>query len=331
MIRFLYPDLLWLLALVPLLMLWRGRAGATPAIRYSSVASARALGAKSRSRIGRIFLSLRWPAMTLLILAIARPQFGRSTTETQASGIDLMLAVDVSGSMASLDFKVDGKPANRLDVVKSVVAKFIEQRPNDRIGLIAFSGAPYLVSPLTLDHDWLLTNLQRLHNGMMEDGTAIGSALAMSTERLVEQSGKSKIVVLLTDGMNNAGKANPEVAADAARALGVKVYTIGAGAKGEAPFPVTDARGTHLEMIKTDVDEPTLQAIATKTGGAFFRATNTASLARLYDDIDHMEKTTRTFKHVDDYSDRFAWLALAALLLLIADAGFGLRRAMRVP
>ena len=179
----------------------------------------------------------------------------------------MILAMDCSGSMEALDFKVNGEPVNRLDVVKSVVSKFIDARPNDRIGLVGFAGAPYLVSPLTLDHDWLQQNLDRVKIGSVEDGTAIGSALATSVNRLREQPSKSKIVVLLTDGQNNAGKVMPETAAQAAKVLGVKVYTIAAGVRGEAPIPVTDAFGNkRLAMAQVDVDEDTLRENRCRNG-----------------------------------------------------------------
>jgi Ca-activated chloride channel homolog len=182
--------------------------------------------------------ALRLLVLALLILGLARPQFGRGTTEVDASGIDIVLAVDVSGSMEALDFELAGRPVSRIEVVKQVVSRFIEDRPNDRIGLVAFAGRPYLVSPLTLDHDWLQQRLDQVRIGMVEDGTAIGSAIASSVNRLREQEAKSRIVILLTDGMNNAGKVPPALAAEAAESLGIKVYTIGAGTRGNAPMPV---------------------------------------------------------------------------------------------
>ena len=219
---------------------------------------------------------LRLLALGLFILGLARPQLGHATTEVNASGIDMMLAIDVSGSMQSLDFKVDGQPVDRVGIVKTVVSKFIDQRPNDRLGLVEFAGAPYLVSPLTLDHDWLQQNLERVKVGSIEDGTAIGSAIAMCANRLREEPSKSKVIVLLTDGENNSGKISPLMAAEAAKALGIKIYTIGAGVRGEAPMPMKDQFGnTRMVMVKSDVDEATLGKIAEETGGRFFRATDT--------------------------------------------------------
>jgi Ca-activated chloride channel family protein len=197
------------------------------------------------------------------------------------------------------------------------VAKFIDARPDDRMGLIEFAGEPYLISPLTLDHDWLSQGLERVSTGTIPDGTAIGDAIAMCVNRLRNQPSKSKVVVLLTDGENNAGKVSPLLAADAARALGVKIYTIGAGVRGEAPMPVKDDFGqTHMVMVKSDVDEDTLQKIATITGGRFFRATDTESLKDIYASIDRMEKTTRTVKKFEHVSELFAWAVVPGLFVL---------------
>ncbi len=315
--RFLHPEFLWLLALLPLIALWRGRAGRRASLRFSSADLARDVARESRSSAGRWLTSLRLATLVLLIVALARPQFGRGATEVQASGIDIALVLDVSGSMEALDFKMDGRSVSRVDVVKSVVARFIEARPNDRIALIAFAGRPYLVSPLTLDHAWLLQNLERVHVGMVEDSTAIGSAIAASVNRLRDQPSKSKIVILLTDGMNNAGKIAPETAADAARAMGIKVYTIAAGSKGEVPIPVRDQFGNrHMAMARVDVDEETLRKVAETTGAHFYRATDTDSLRQIYAQIDRLEKSTVIMKKFETYTELFAWVLIPGLLLL---------------
>jgi len=332
MIRFLYPSFLWLLALLPLLALLRGRRGPVAAVQFSSADIARQVARETRSRAGKWSAPLKLLALALLIGALARPQFGRSSSTVEASGVDMILALDCSGSMESLDFKLDHQPASRIEIVKSVVSKFIDGRPNDRIGLIGFAGAPYLVSPLTLDHDWLQQNLERVQIGTVEDGTAIGSALATSVNRLRDQPGKSKIIVLLTDGQNNMGKIMPETAAQAAKAMGVKVYTIGAGVRGEAPVPVTDAFGNkRLAMAKVDVDEATLQKIAAETGGKFFRATDTQSLKNIYGEIDRMEKTTHQLKRFEHQGELFAWAVLPALALLGAGIGLEHTRFRRLP
>ena len=332
MVRFLNPEFLWLLALLPLIALWRGRRGRVAAVEYSNVEIARTVARETRSRPARWTTMLRLLVAALIILGLARPQYGKGRSEIQASGVDLMLALDVSGSMEALDFTINGQPESRVEVVKSVVAKFIEDRPDDRVGLIAFGGAPYLVSPLTLDHEWLKQNLDRVHVGLVEDSTAIGSAIATCVNRLRDQPSKSKVVVLLTDGQNNAGKISPQTAAEAARAMGVKVYTIGAGAKGEAPMPVKDQFGNRqIVMARVDVDEAALQKIADETGGKFFRATDTDSLKKIYAEIDRMEKTTHQVKKFARYHELFAFAVVPGLMLLGLSLGLEQTRFRRLP
>lgn len=315
--RFVHPELLWLLALLPLLALRYGRAGGAPALLFSTTSLVSSLAGARKTRPGTLHFLLRLVVLFLLILAIARPQLGNSTTEIEASGIDILLAVDVSGSMEAMDFTLGGRPANRLEVVKKVVDEFIEQRPNDRIGLLAFAGRPYLVSPLTLDHSWLRKRLESLQIGMIEDGTAIGSAIGSGTNRLRDRKSKSRILILLTDGMNNAGRIPPLIAAEAAETLNIKVYTIGAGTRGEAPMPVTDTFGRRRIMqARVDIDEETLTKVAEKTGAIYFRATDTASLAKIYDEINKMETTTRTIKKFESYRELFMFFVAGALLLL---------------
>jgi len=315
--RFLHPELLWLLTLLPLLALLFGRVGGAPALLFSTTSLASSLAGARRTRPGTIHFLLRLAVLALLILALARPQWGNSTTEIEASGIDILLAVDVSGSMEAMDFTLSGRPANRLEVVKKVVDEFIDQRPNDRVGLLAFAGRPYLVSPLTLDHNWLRKRLESLQIGMVEDGTAIGSAIGSGTSRLHDRKSKSRILILLTDGMNNAGRIPPLVAAEAAETLNIKVYTIGAGTRGEAPMPVTDTFGRRrIVQVHVGIDEDTLNKVAEKTGALYFRATDTASLAKIYDEINKMETTTRTIKNFESYRELFLYFVLGALILL---------------
>ncbi len=315
--RFLHPEFLWLLTLLPLLALFRGRRGSAAALVFSSTSIAATLAEGRRVGPGRLLAALRLLALCLLILAFARPQLGNTTTEIEASGIDILLAVDVSGSMEALDFTLKGKSANRLDVVKSVMHTFIKERPNDRIGLLAFAGRPYMVSPLTLDHDWLLQRLDSLSIGMVEDGTAIGSAIGSGVNRLRDREAKSRIMILLTDGMNNAGTVPPLVAAEAAETLQIKVYTIGAGTRGEAPMPVIDGFGRkRLMRVKVDIDDETLGQVAEMTGGRYFRATDTKSLKKVYEEINTMETTTRSIKKFENYRELFSWFVFAALLLL---------------
>jgi Ca-activated chloride channel family protein len=332
MITFAHPRLLWLLLALPVAALLRARRGPAPAIRFASIATAREVARATRSRLGRWLPFLRLPAAALLIVALARPQVAHATAKIQASGVDMMLALDVSGSMQALDLVLDGERADRLTVVKSVVAKFIAARPNDRMGIIAFAGRPYLVSPLTLDHGWLQKNLDRVNIGTSEDGTAIGSALAAAVNRLRPSDARSKVVVLLTDGMNNAGSVQPSLAAKAAAALGIKVYAIAVGAQGRAPIPVVDEAGRRrIVMGEVEVDEQTLRNVADATGGAFFRATDTDSLVAIYRRIDALEKTTRTVDRHERREERFAWAALPAVALLLAELGLGATALRRAP
>jgi Ca-activated chloride channel homolog len=257
-----------------------------------------------------------------MIVGLARPQRAHSRTEVTANGIDIVLGLDVSGSMQALDFLVDNRRVNRIEVVKSVVSKFIEERPSDRIGLIAFAAAPYLVSPLTLDHDWLQQNLERVSTAVAaDDGTAIGSAIAAGVNRLRTTAAKSKVMILLTDGMNNTGKISPVAAAEAAKALGVKIYTIGVGVRGMAPIPVRDEAGhVHLIMDKVDVDEKTLETVANMTGGTFYRATDTDSLQKIYEQINRLEKTAQTVQKFEHSDELYSWALIPSLTIL----GFGL-------
>lgn len=317
MIRFLQPDWFWAFALLPIVMLWRGRRGPVAAVEYSDITLARDVARRTRSRIGWIVGLLPIIAAACMIVGLARPQRIQSHTEVTVNGIDIVLALDISGSMQALDFKVDNVRVNRIAVVKSVVSKFIDERPNDRIGLIAFAAAPYVVSPLTLDHDWLQQNLERVNSGIGDDGTAIGSAIAAAVNHLRTTVGKSKVVVLLTDGVNNTGKIPPVAAAEAARAMGVKVYTIGVGVRGRAPIPVTDEAGrTHVIMAFVDVDEATLQAIADETGGRFYRATDTDSLQKIYEQINQYETSAQTVQKFEHVEELYKWALVPSLALL---------------
>ena len=325
--RFLHPEFLWLLSLLPVLAILRGRRSFAPALVFSSISIAATLAEGRRTGPGRILAALRLIGLGLLILAFARPQLGNTTTEIEASGIDILLAVDVSGSMKALDFTLKGRTANRLDVVKSVMHTFIAARPNDRIGLLAFAGRPYMVSPLTLDHDWLLQRLDSLSVGMVEDGTAIGSAIGSGLNRLRDREAKSRIMILLTDGMNNAGTVPPLVAAEAAETLGIKVYTIGAGTTGEAPMQIVDNFGRkRLIRVKVDIDDETLGQVAEMTGGRYFRATDTKSLEKVYEEINTMETTIRKIKKFENYRELFPWFVFAALVMLGMEIIVGRKR-----
>lgn len=330
--RFDDPWLLGLLILVPLLALLRGRRGRAAAVLYSATQRVRRVARPRRARPGTLLASLRLLGVALLVVAIARPQRVERTAQIEASGIDVVLAVDVSGSMEALDFTLGGEPANRLEVAKHVIGRFIDDRPADRIGLVAFAGRPYLASPVTLDHHWLRQNLDRLRIGLVEDGTAIGTAIAASANRLRGSDAKSKIVILLTDGMNNAGTVTPETAAEAAHALGIRVYTIAAGTEGEARLPVTDAFGRRqLVRARVDVDEPMLSRVAETTGGKFFRATDTDSLSRIYQEIDRLEKSAARASHFERAEELFAFALVPGLVCLLAEGVLARTRLRRLP
>jgi len=317
---FAHPYFLLLLLLLPVLAWWKGRRGEQSAFLYSSVKLVRGVADISRMSAGKILLLLRWVVLACFIIALARPQRVESETTVKASGIDIVVALDLSGSMESEDFKWKGQSVNRLFIAKDTLKKFIERRSGDRIGLVAFAGRAYIAAPMTLDHNFLLQNLERLNLHTIEDGTAIGSALSAAINRLRDLVSKSKIVILMTDGQNNAGKIPPLTAAEAAQALGVKVYTIGVGTHGTAPWPHLNAFGQKVYVqVPVDIDEETLKAIAKKTGGEYYRADSTDTLHRIYDKIDQLEKTeveTKKYVHIDEL---FRWPAVTGLSLLLVE------------
>jgi len=318
---FAQPGWLALLLLLPILAVLKGRFGGTAGVTFSSTAPLVAMGRRRRSRAGAVLVLLGHIALASLIVSLARPQLGRTLTRVQASGVDIMLVLDVSRSMLAEDFSIGNQRANRLEAVKQVTEQFIRQRPNDRIGIMAFAGRPYLVSPLTLDHDWLTQNLDRLRIGLVEDGTAIGSATAAAANRLKDKEAKTKLIVLLSDGDNNAGRITPLTAAEAAKALGIRIYTIGAGTQGEAvPFPFQDPYGrTVYQNVKMEFNEDTLKQIADLTNGRYFPAADTASLKRTFSEIDKMEKTKIEVEKTAEYRDLFPWFLLAGFTLLGAE------------
>ena len=314
---FAHPWLLLLLLAIPLLAWLKGRVGGTAGITFSNTAMLAKIGRRQRSRAGALLAALTYLALALFITALARPPLGRVITRVQATGVDIMLAIDVSRSMLAEDFTIGNRRANRIDAVKLVTEQFIRERPNDRIGIVAFAGRPYLVSPLTLDHDWLTRNLERLRIGLVEDGTAIGSAIATAANRLKDKEAKTKLIVLLTDGDNNSGKVQPLTAAEAAKALGIRIYTIGAGTEGEAPFPLQNAFGrTVYRNVLVKFDEKTLQDIAAMTNGQYFRATDTNSLRTIFNEIDKLEKSKVEVEKTAQYRDIFSWFLIPGIACL---------------
>jgi Ca-activated chloride channel family protein len=323
---------LLLVALVPLFFWWRRRRQQSAALRYPSLDVFRAIAHSGLGPWRRVLPVLRFGVLLLLLGAMTRPQFGQAEATRSGLGIDIMLAVDISSSMLAEDFTLQGERANRVDVVKSVVEDFVSRRAGDRIGLLLFGARPYTQCPLTLDHGWLLQNLRRAEVGMIEDGTAIGSALAVSASRLQRSDARSKVLILLTDGQNNAGKISPVTAADAVAALGIKVYTIGAGTRGLAPYPAQDFFGNRIyRPVSVDIDEDTLKQIAEKTGGAYFRATDTESLQKVYEEIDLMERTEFSAPRYVDYEELYPWLVVPAFFLLVAEVSLGATLLRKLP
>lgn len=317
--RFAHPWFLLLLAFLPFLAWVRQRRTQQAAFLYSSVALVKHVAGIGRSRVGLILSRLRWIALALCIIGLARPQLGMGEAKVKAAGIDIVVALDLSGSMRSEDFQLRGRPANRLDVAKEVLTAFIKKRPNDRIGLVAFAGRPYIASPPTLDHDFLLETISHLNIGSVEDGTAIGSALTAALNRLRDIQGRTRIVILMTDGQNNAGKVPPLTAAEAAQALNVKVYTIGVGTRGKAPMPFIQNGYRVTRMIDVNIDEDTLKQIADRTGGAYFRATDTERLSQIYDHIDRLEKTEVEAKKYQRYQELFPLFVIPALAVFLLE------------
>jgi Ca-activated chloride channel family protein len=328
-VRLADPWLLVLLAAVPVVAWLARRRRVEPAVRWSSFDVLRDVVPPSAGRARRVLGALRLLALALGIVALARPQVVGDDGLVHHEGVDVVLAVDVSGSMLAEDL---APHTSRLDAVKGVVREFVGKRPDDRIGLVLFAGRPYTQTPLTLDHPWLLRNLDRARIGMIEDGTAVGSALATAVNRLRASTAPSKFVVLLTDGQSNAGRITPETAADAAAALGIRVYTVGAGTRGTAPYPVRDLfGGVVYRQVPVDVDEETLGRIAARTGGKYFRATDTASLRDVYDAIDRAEKAPFDAPDARAWRELYPWLLWPALALLLLETTLAHGRLRTLP
>jgi Ca-activated chloride channel family protein len=330
---FAHPWLLLLLLLLPLLAWLKGRRGAAPAFVYSSVQLVRAMQNINRSRAGRILGSLRWLVLAALIVALAQPRLVNSQTEVKASGIDIVAALDLSGSMISEDFVVNNRRVNRFNMARSVLKSFIDKRPNDRIGLVVFAKQAFIAAPLTLDHDYLQANLDRLEIGTINsDATAIGDALVVALNQLRDLKAKSKIIILATDGQNNSGKIEPLIAANAAAALGVKIYTVGIGEQGTAPMPVfMGGQKVGYQNVPVDVDEDTLQKIADRTGGKYYRADNAEKFRQIYAEIDKLEKTEAVVNKYTEYKELFPWLAAGGLAVLLLELVLGQTVLRRLP
>ena len=326
------PLLLLLLPVVLGLVLWWKRTRTPPGLRFPSLALFAGIKPGWKQRILILPFVFRLLAIGLFIVALAGPRSVLEETEYTAEGIDIILAIDASRSLASEDFVLRGKRFNRLEVIKSVVEDFIDARTHDRIGIVAFAGLAYTVSPLTKDYEWLKANLARIDFDLIEDGTAIGSALMSSVIRLQQSEAESKVVILLTDGVNNSGRVHPVEAAKAAKALGIRVYTIGAGTSGYAPYPVKNLFGkTVYQRIKTEIDEDVLKEISRITGAQYFRATDTKSLQDVYKQIDEMEKTEFEEIGYREYHELFVYFVFAALVLLAVELLLNHTVFLRIP
>ena len=316
--EFANPKILWLLVVVPLVVayyVWRAMQGGA-SIVISTTDSLRSAPRTLRYYLRHLPIVLRVVALVLIILASARPQSVEHETKTETEGIDIVLAVDISTSMLARDLQPD-----RLTAAKEVASQFVANRQGDRIGLVVFAGEAFTQTPLTTDQSSLQTLLGRLRSGVVEDGTAIGNGLATAVNRLRESDSKSKIIILLTDGVNNRGQIAPLTVADIAKEQGIKVYTIGVGRNGTAPYPLFDQRGRVVDVVeaKVEIDEKMLQTIAEKTGGEYFRATDKTSLEQIYQQIDKMEKSKVEKFDISHIHEEYLIYALWALALLLLE------------
>ena len=323
--RFAHPYFLSLLVFIPLLAWLKGKRGQDSAFLYSSVQLVKPISNLKQSKAGAILLMLRWLVLALCVIALAQPRLVTGETRVKSSGVDIAIAIDLSGSMESEDFVVNNQRVSRINLAKDALKKFVGKRANDRIGLIVFATEAFSASPMTLDRDYLLQNIERLQIGTIDGSrTAIGSAMTLALNHLRPLKSKSKILILMTDGQNNSGSVPPLTTAEAAHALGVKIYTIGVGIRGSAPMPVHDPFGRKVyQMVAVDIDEDTLTAIADKTGGKYYRADSAETLHRIYDDIDRLEKTEVEVKKYQRYQELFAWVILSALTTLIVETVLG--------
>lgn len=327
-----YPWLLLLLALAPLLVFLRSWRARRPSLTFSGGGTLARLPGTWAVRAHRLLPLVYGVGFVLLVVALARPRKGLDEHLERAEVRDIVLLVDVSTSMRAEDLSSGGRSRDRLTAAKEVIERFVQRRPQDRIGMVAFAALPYTVSPLTLDRGWLLGQLGRLEIGMIEDGTAIGDGIASAVNRLRESKARSKVIVLLTDGISNRGTLAPENAARAARALGIRIYAVGAGSNGPARTPVREASGeTRYFMQETAIDESSLAQIADTTGGRYFRATDFAALEEVYARIDRMERTQIDVRAYTRFEERFAPFALLALVFLALEKALALTRLGRLP
>lgn len=314
-LTFAHPYYFGLLLLVPFMIWWqvRNKKQDNPALRMTTISGLGKLKPSWRVRFRPVLFVLRIIALVALIFALARPQSSNVTESIDSEGIDIVLSIDVSGSMLAEDLR-----PNRIEAAKKVAIDFVDQRPTDRIGLVIFSGESFTQCPITIDHNVLKEQINEIKSGMLVDGTAIGMGLSTGVDRLRNATGKSRVLILLTDGVNNTGLIDPSTALEIAKAYKVRVYTIGVGTQGQAPYPVQTPYGMQKQMMPVQIDEPLMQKIANETGGRYFRATNNKSLAAIYTEINKLEKTRidiSTYKHYAELFFPFALLAITCLTL----------------
>jgi Ca-activated chloride channel homolog len=327
-VSFAYTWVLYFLIIVPLMIVWYWFKGKRkqPSITYSSLSIFRNIAFSWRERLRHIPIILRALAVALLIVALARPQNFSSGENIYTEGIDIAMVLDISGSMLAEDLK-----PNRIEAAKNVIRDFIKGRTSDRIGLVIFARDSFTQCPLTIDYSVLLNLLSQVKSGMIEDGTAIGNAIANGVNRLKDSKSKSKIIILLTDGVNNSGEVDPVFAAQIAKTFGIRIYTIGVGTKGQAPYPVQTPFGTRYQMIPVEIDEAVLKQISDITGGEYFRATDNKTLKAIYDKIDKLEKSKVEITSYRNAKELFyPWLG-AGLFLLVLEVGLSKSIFRRLP
>lgn len=314
-IQFAHPQALYLALLIPAMIGWYifHQQRKTPTIQLSGMQPFSGSPVTWKYYLRHLPFALRQLVFGLLIIVVARPQSSNSWENVTTEGIDIIISMDISGSMLAEDFK-----PNRLEASKAVASEFIAGRPDDRMGLVVFSGESFTQCPLTTDHAVLLNLFQGIQSGIIEDGTAIGLGLATSVSRLKDSDAKSKVIILLTDGMNNRGEIAPVTAAEIAKTFGIRVYTVGVGTLGTAPYPFRTPFGIQYQNVKVEIDEGVLQEIANMTGGKYFRATNNQKLKEIYQEIDKMEKSRIDVKEINMKTEEFQrYLVFALILLLI--------------
>ena len=324
-----YPHLLWLLVIPALLVvhyIYLELCGRRPHLRVSDIRYWKAGGKSVLSYLRHAPMLLRTVALSMIIIAIARPRSSSKMDKIDTEGIDIVLAMDVSTSMLARDFTPD-----RISAAKDIAIEFISQRPSDRIGIVVFAGESYTQCPLTTDRATLINLMKEIQTGLIEDGTAIGNGLATAVARMQGSDAKSRVVILLTDGVNNRGEITPQTAADIAKTYGIRVYTIGVGANGTAPYPVITPWGVQMQDVEVEIDEDLLKGIAETTGGRYFRATDNTKLSEIYSEINKMEKARTTIDSFPVYKELFMDFALVALICLLLEVVFNAFILKRLP